>query len=425
MEDDTNMVRIHGTHTHPPDYFKRKAEEAEGRMRKRARTDLHKTLKEIYKEESSKILEQGDPKEAHKISKQLTSAVSIASTLNRSRKNSMPVLPKVLADMDMDSVPNCPDILIDSGAEERIVVAGSAENLKLVCDSEQVHIDGVYKSSLDLFSQLFIIHAQVNDRVWPLLYCLLPGKDPKIYTQLFHLLKTKATELGLNLSPAVIWTDFDESLWQSLQSVWPEVKIKLFYFQYCQAIKRRISRAGLTNRMNQSGTVRTILLRCLCLPFLPVKDILSTFEMIEDTSFWGIMEGNLSCQLGRIVRYMHRTWLESEMGPEHYSIWSTNMSTINAIEACNSVVNAELRSYKRHRNVYELLGFISGKLELTRLDISHTEQGVKAHPQTANEKEIDAAKALFAAGQMNGLQYLNKIVKICHPNDESSDDSSS
>ena len=206
-------------------------------------------------------------------------------------------------------------MLIDHGAEDRIIVIGKKRSMIDLCASDRVHMDGTFRSAPNMFSQLFIIHALVHGHVCPMLYCLLPAKDTAVYTLLFRLLCDKAREFGLEFRPDVVCVDYEAAITRSIRYVLRGTVIKGCYFHYCQALRRRYSREGLTNHVFHPGTVRTVVFRLMCLSFLPVEDIGPTFQIVSNPLGWDVLPHDVDLSLGRFVRY---------------------------VEACNARLNAKL-----------------------------------------------------------------------------------
>ena len=302
------------------------------------------------------------------ICKGLPSDYSLAITLRRARRKLLPVLPQSRATINIANMPKAPFVLIDHGAEDRIIVIGKKRSMIDLCASDRVHMDGTFRSSPNMFSQLFIIHTLVHGHVRPMLYCLLPAKDTAVYTLLFHLICDKAREFGLEFRPDVVWVDYEAAITRSIRYVLRGTVIKGCYFHYCQALHRSYSREGLTNHVFHPGTLRTVVFPLMCLPFLPVEDI-------------------------------------------------TDTRTNKSVEAYNARLNAKLPP---HPNVYQLVEFLSKEIKKTRIRLIMARMpGKKLRPQAKKQREKEArvneAKDIYREGHVQAIQYLDQIVSIYHP----------
>ena len=106
--------------------------------------------------------------------------------------------------------------------------------------------------------------------------------------------------------------------------------IKGCYFHYCQALRWRYQRLVLTTYVYNPGTVRTVIYRLMCLPFVLVEDVVHVFEIIENPNGWEVLHdgvhGLLVSYLRYFLRYFRRTWIESALGLERWNMWSTDTS---------------------------------------------------------------------------------------------------
>ena len=70
-------------------------------------------------------------------------------------------------------------------------------------------MDGTFQTCPSLFYQIFTLHAFKNGKQFPFVYCLLPGKSRLLYLRALELLILKAGEIGFNLRPTEVVTDFE------------------------------------------------------------------------------------------------------------------------------------------------------------------------------------------------------------------------
>ena len=418
---DKESLRVQGVHNHPPDVRKRKAEQLMGDMRKRAKRLVHTSIDDIYKKTTAATLPhvlftpEGYPvagEETMAMCETLPSAYNFADSLLRARRVEQPVLPQECADINFVGLPNAINILIDTGGgDDRIIVIGNTGHLRWLCEAERVHMDGTFKTCPSLFSQLFIIHALVGTQTLPLLYCLLPAKDSPTYTRLFRLIVDKANELGMGqphgFRPNLVIIDFEAAIARSLRYVLRGVTIKGCYFHYCQALRRRYQRLGLTNYVYTPGTVRTVIYRLMCLPFVPVEDVVRVFEVIENPNGWDVLYDGVHGMLVSYLRYFRRTWIESAMGLERWNVWSTDTRTNNAIEAYNGTLNKHCAP---HPNVFHILDILSLQLRVTywtwMSDGLQKKFRPQRYPQRTKEEHINAAKAAYRRGDFQEMNVM-------------------
>ena len=80
---------------------------------------------------------------------------------------------------------------------------------------------------------------------FPLVYFLLPGKTQEAYNTSFILLREAAQNIGLEVDPQRVLTDYELALQQSIAISFPQAEKKGCLFHYSQAIWRKVQSLGL------------------------------------------------------------------------------------------------------------------------------------------------------------------------------------
>ena len=88
--------------------------------------------------------------------------------------------------------------------KERILVFTTERNLQYLNKNLDWFVDGTFDVAPSLFTQLFTIQANVNGKVLPLIYSLIPNKKESSYVKLFKMVKHYSKE------PNTINCDFEE-----------------------------------------------------------------------------------------------------------------------------------------------------------------------------------------------------------------------
>ena len=112
-----------------------------------------------------------------------------------------------------------------SDDEERVIIFGSKESLKTLCQSPLVLMDGTFFIVSRLFSQLYTLHGQVtpqlhSENIFPLLFIFMSSKNANAYRLMFSMITELAEQEALDFKPSIILTDFE----QAVIKVVPEVK---------------------------------------------------------------------------------------------------------------------------------------------------------------------------------------------------------
>ena len=83
-------------------------------------------------------------------------------------------------------------LIFDSGQgdADRIFIFGTNQSLQLLSQSQNWFGDGTFKVCLQIFFQIYTIHAHINGRILRCIYVLLPNKTEETYTRLFREVQT-------------------------------------------------------------------------------------------------------------------------------------------------------------------------------------------------------------------------------------------
>ena len=121
---------------------------------------------------------------------------AIQSTLYKKRRELLPPNPKRMTDFKLDlplfqysqeETVVKGDQVLDDG--RRVVLFTTNDHLKHLAKSQQVLADGTFRITPKLWTQTFIISAQVTSGVFnPVVFVLLPDKKRDSYDEMFSML---------------------------------------------------------------------------------------------------------------------------------------------------------------------------------------------------------------------------------------------
>ena len=93
-------------------------------------------------------------------------------------------------------------------------------------------MDGTFGTAPHLFTQIFTIHAYVNDKQLPLAYVLMTGKSALMYETIFQGLMDAALLNGQQFQPTRITSDFESGLKRAISNkflqvtyIWKEIQL--------------------------------------------------------------------------------------------------------------------------------------------------------------------------------------------------------
>ena len=129
-----------------------------------------------------------------------------------------------------------PFILAEEGADDKIILLGTQSNLHHLAEAECLYMDGTFQTCPRLFYQIFSIHIVKYGQTFPMVYGLLPNKQQATYNRMFMMVKEAALNLGLELTPSSVLSDFEQALINSVRLNFPTAQHRGCYYHYSQAI---------------------------------------------------------------------------------------------------------------------------------------------------------------------------------------------
>ena len=132
-----------------------------------------------------------------------------------------------------DLIQNRNHHLLKNDSDE-IIIFGLKSAVGIMATTQMILADGTFKCVLPDYSQLYILHAAVQNNVsFPMFFCLLKGKGGYFYTRLLELIEEIAREDGTAIfnRPVTVMSDFEAAFIRSVKTRFPPVNVKCcFYF---------------------------------------------------------------------------------------------------------------------------------------------------------------------------------------------------
>ncbi len=179
-------------HSHFSDPDKLLSDEAIQKMRERARRESI-PIPVIYKQECSAITTKLNTANSNEQRPIIPSFYEIRGTLYNARKVNYPPLPTSLESIqipeNLTKTLSGKGFLLHHDKSSGLLNLGTPHNLKILCNSKELYMDGTFDVSPRIFHQLFSIHGFVNEKQLPLIYALLPNKSVTTYKALFRAVR--------------------------------------------------------------------------------------------------------------------------------------------------------------------------------------------------------------------------------------------
>lgn len=153
-------------------------------------------------------------------------------------------------------------------------------------------IDGTFKIVPVVYrefrssSQVYTFNVFFGDKIFPLLFALLPGKTMDIYVELLRILQNLRAELGseqdLPLKWVTIHLDFEQAAREAFLHIHRDVTLRGCYFHFCQAIYRHINEDSTLRYLFKNGHYEFNLAtrRLMALAFVPHDAVRWAYQKI-------------------------------------------------------------------------------------------------------------------------------------------------
>jgi len=229
--DYADAQEINSKHTHQPNGEKLKIREVKEAMKERA-ANTTDTIPHIYKKCTASLASNPD-------------AAAIMPTLRfvegamyRKRRALIPQLPKSISELQIPATyasTSLGDTFLQYRSNDKdILIFFAASHLKLLCRAATICIDGTFDCVPYLFAQLFTLHIFMNQKLLPVVYCLLGSKSRNTYAEVFQFLKSKAADSSQTLSPTTIISDFETGVIAAVRDEFPNTQHRGCYLHNSQ-----------------------------------------------------------------------------------------------------------------------------------------------------------------------------------------------
>lgn len=397
-------------HSHAPDPSKNEAQKAVSNMKRRAATTLEKPRQLIQGSTNGISLEA---------SVHLPSYNASQRTIERIRqKIQMPYPnPVSVADINIPAAlqvtsRNLNFLLWDSGENDphRIFMFGTEENLNVLEEHRNWHVDGTFKVAPELFLQLFTIHALVDNRSIPLIYVLLQDKREETYVRVFE----KLIDLKPTLNPLSCLSDFEKAIQNAVSQVFHGVQVTGCLFHLGQCLWRKIQELHLVEEYRNDENVRMHLKMILALAFVQEGDVITAFEELTDSS---------PREIDAVIDYWEDTYIGRQRRnrradpkfPIH--IWNVRDRVLQGLPRTNNSVEGWHHAFQQtvdchHPSIFKLIDQFRKEQDRVEIELQRFRTGIR-YPEASKQKYVQLNRRLETlVGNYNAddlIPYLRGI----------------
>lgn len=378
-----DVVLSSSEHNHAPDPAKNEAAKVVSAIRKRAVEGVEKPRQ---------IIQQARAGISMEVAPHLPAYVASQRAIERQRKrNQLPYPnPQNVAEITIPEPLQTTTrgqnfVLWDSGPTDvyRMMMFGTMDNINRLQQNEHWFVDGTFRVAPVIFYQVFTIHALIDNKAVPLVYCLIQDKTEATYIRVFE----KIVELLPTVNPASIMSDFEKATQNAIQHVFPNARLVGCLFHLGQCLWRKVQDLGLSQLYHDNEECRMTVKMLLALSFVPVNDVCTAFEHLVEASPAEIMP---------LVDYWEDTYIgrrrRNRRGDPRFAlaIWNVHNRVAENLPRTNNSVEAWHRAFQQtvdcnHPSVYKLINQF-------RLEQDHIEIELERHLAGVNQPEASKNK---------------------------------
>lgn len=302
-------------------------------------------------------------------------------------------------------------LLNDSGPGDKRILLFGRKTWLVHLNSSVWYVDGTFKITPTLFSQVYVISVKKLDGVIPVIYALLPDKQRATYVRLFELIK----ECHPYVNPGSIICDYELAAFSAMKEIFPDVEIKGCFFHLSQNMQKHIGTLGLTNLYNNNIDFCLNAKMILALAFVPI-------ERIDD--YLDSLSENLSEEHIPLLNWLEDSYIgrmnrrgnnrrSPIFPPEMWNLYRRTLNnedrTNNHAEASNRRLQAELNM--DHPSIWKLITALK-KIQKSR--DTYLESLIAGHSAPAKLKKYrDADQRILRIvneiDQRTPIEYLRGI----------------
>lgn len=298
--------------------------------------------------------------------------------------------------------------------ENRCIVFGLRANLNFLnqtissdgsaSTNIRIFADGTFKTCPRLFYQVYTVHSIVKDKMFPIIYALLPNKQYNTYDHLLRVLKHELYSIGIDWAPAQFQIDYENGMMKAIRTVLPNCLIKGCYFHYCQAIIHKSGILGLSRFYHQPHhVVRQFIRYCLVLPLFPPDRLNQALAIIKTRVDSISSSQSYHDQSDAFIKYYEKTWFGINGRPARFpkEMWSQynifGNRTNSRLEAFHRNFN---QTISPHANIWLFLQQVLTNLHSDLIAIEAFLHGGTSSTQTRDEQEDKNNRIAFFVEQL-------------------------
>lgn len=262
-------------------------------------------------------------------------------------------------------------LVCQSGDDDRILIFCSDLAKRTIKKTHIFLADGTFKIVPKPFSQLYTIHAVLNNEsesrrtIVPIIYALLPNKLESTYIRLFEELKTA---LAVNIRD--FKADYELAAMNAVSYVFPSAKITGCFFHFMKAVWTKSKELNIDNGKDGNKFAKLL----TYLPLLPNDYIPKGWEILLEKS------SHIN-NIQKWRKYFESYWM-NVITPNIFGCSEETYRTTNHLEGWHNRLNKKL---SKKPNIHHFLMKLKSEAR-------HHDIGIKqaqAHKERKRSRKVD------------------------------------
>lgn len=238
-------------------------------------------------------------------------------------------------------------LLYDSKQDDtkRFLIFGRESHQNWSQTMKNIYMDGSFRITPKPFTQVYVIMAERNKFVFPVLYALLPDKTEETYVRLFNAV----IKIWPQFNPDWISIDFERAEINAIRQVFPNASIRCCFFHLVKNMKKKLSEEGLIPKYNSNADFALQARQITAIAFIPPNKIEEALETLEE---------DLPIELLPILNWFEDNYIgrpnrrgirKTPLFP--CEIWNVFQRTLNGESRTNNYVEANHRKMQNEFGV--------------------------------------------------------------------------
>lgn len=278
-----------------------------------------------------------------------------------------------------------------------------------------------------IFTQVFTIlgtckqHDAHDTVAIPFVYALLSSKETVQYATVLRAVQSSFNEHRIVCEPAKIMTDFEKSIINACQEVYPNCPLSCCFFHFGQSMYRQIQSVGLQATYNDPDdrSLKMYSHMMLALAFVPLAEVPRIFSLLKNDApedLLPILEYFEKNYVVGVIARGRRRGILPRYPPE---IWNQHQAALTGSHKTNNVSEGwhnrfQLVIGKHHPDLYSALGEIQKEQADAEIMIAELSLGRKVRALPKRKWRDFQKRIMSITAEFNTYQPLQFLRAIAH-----------